>query len=106
MTHVCGHDCSTPGQPLVAMNQDSTSLRNGRVNELARGREVDEEIRVVNVLHRNPQLFYPASRNISWDRVHTDRHDVSNPPLRDGSRGSSSDQTVRKKRVKSTRESK
>ena len=76
------------------MHQDRASLSNSLVNEVARGREMDKEIRVVNVFDRNPQLPYPASRNVSWDRVRADGHDMGDPPLRDRSRSASGDQAV------------
>jgi len=77
------------------MHQNRASLSDGLVNEFARGREVDEEIGVVNVFDRNPQLLNPASRNVSWDGVRADRHDVGDPLLRYSSRGLSGDYAVR-----------
>ena len=64
------------------MYQNHASLGNGLLNELARSGEVNEEVRVANVLDRNPQLPDPASRNISWDGVRTDRYDVGDTPFR------------------------
>jgi len=63
------------------MHQDHASFGHSLVNEPTRGGEVDKEIRVVDVFDRNPQLLNPASRNVSWDGVRANRHDVGDPPL-------------------------
>jgi len=93
--HVCSYDCGTSRQPLVTVHQDRASLGDGLVNEPARGGEVDEEIRIVDVFDWNPQLLDPASGNISWDWVRADGHDVGDPPLRYSTRGSSGDDAIR-----------
>jgi hypothetical protein len=80
------------------MDQDRATFGDGLVNEVARAREVNEEIGVVDVLNRNPQLFDPASRNVSWDWVRADGHDVSDPSLRYGPRSTSGDQAIRETR--------
>ena len=66
------------------------------MNKPARGREVDEEVHEVNVFDGDPQLSNPASRNVSWDGVRADRHDVGDTPLRQSSRSPSSGQTMMK----------
>lgn len=69
------------------MHQNRASLGNGLVDESTRGREVNEKIYVVDIFDRDPQLLDPASRNVSWDGVRADRHDMGDPPLRYSSRG-------------------
>ena len=90
-THICSHNSGTSGQSLVAMHQNRASIGYGLVNEFTRGGEVKEEIRVVNVFDWNPQLLNPASRNVSWDGVRADRHNVGDTPLRYSARGPSGD---------------
>lgn len=94
VAHICSYNCSASRSPLMAMNQDGTSLRNCPVDESARVGEVDEEINVVEVFDRNPQVFDPTSGLVGWDRVQADGHDVSDPPIRYGSRSASSSQTT------------
>ena len=98
VTDVCSHDCSASRQPFAAMDQDRASFGYGLVNEPARGGEVDEKVRVVNVFDRNPQLLDPASGNVSWNGVRADRHNVGDPPLRYSSRSPSGDQTIREQK--------
>lgn len=76
------------------MHQNHTSFGDGLVDELARSGEMNEEVRVVNVFDRNPQLLDPASGKVGWDGVRADRHDVGDPPLGQCSRSPSSDDTI------------
>lgn len=78
------------------MYQNCASFSDGLVNEITRGGEVDDKILVVNIRYRNPQLPNPTSRNVSWDRVRADGHNVSDPSLGYGSRSTSGDQTIEK----------
>ena len=94
MAHVCSYDGRASGQSLFAMDQNRSSFGEGLMNEVAGGREVNEDVRVILVFDRNPQLSDPASRNVSWNGVRADGHDVSDPPLRYGSRSASSDQAA------------
>jgi len=89
---ICSYDGGTPSQPLFAMHQNRTSYGNGLVDEVARDREVNKDIRVVLVFDRNPQPLDPASGNIRWNGVRADGHDMSDPPLRYGSGSASGDQ--------------
>ena len=95
MAYICSYDSSTSRHPLLAVDQNRAPFGDGLVDETARGREVNKEIRVVSVFDRNPQLLDPASRNVSWDRIRTDGDDMGDPPLRYGSRGASGDQAIR-----------
>lgn len=99
MAHICSHNSGTPRYPLAAMDQNRASFGNGLVNEVARGGEVNDEIRVVDVLDRNPQLLDPAGGNVSRDRVRADGYDMGDPPLRYGSRSASGDQAARGKTI-------
>jgi len=93
--HVCSYDRSASRQPLVTVHQDRASLGDGLVNEPARGGEVDEKIRIVDVFDWNPQLPDPASGNVSWDWVRADGHDMGDPPLRYSTRSPSGDHAIR-----------
>jgi hypothetical protein len=93
--HVCSHDRGASGQPLVTVHQNGASFGNGLVNEPACGGEVDEEVGIVNVFDWNPQLPDPASRDVGWDWVRADRHDMGDPPLRYGSRSTGGDHAIR-----------
>jgi hypothetical protein len=95
VAHICSYDGGTPSQPLFAMHQNRTSFGDGLVDEVARGREVNKDIRVIPVFDRNPQPFDPASGNIRWNGVRADGHDMSDPPLRYGAGSASSDQAVK-----------
>ena len=95
VAHICGHDCSASANPFAAMHKNCASAGDGLMNELARGREVDKEVCVVDVIDWDPQLFKSASRQISWDGVRANGHYVSDLPLGYGPRSASGDQTVR-----------
>lgn len=77
------------------MHQNRASLGDGFVDEIARGREVDKEIREVTVFDWDSQLSDPASGNISRNRIRTDRNDMGDLPLRYGSGSASGNQTIK-----------
>lgn len=84
---ICSYDSGTPGDTLNAVYETHAVRRHGLMDEPARRREVNEQVCIVDVLHRDPQVPVARRGVIRRDRLGADRHDVGDTAFREDPRG-------------------
>lgn len=88
-------DRSTPGKPLHTVHQYNTSVAQSVVDELARRRQIYEQVRIVDILDWYAEVLDSRCWVVCRNRLPTQRHDMCDTPIRKRARGDGSVEAIR-----------
>ncbi len=86
MLTVCCDDGSAAGQALDTVYEDHAAYVDGLLNEVARDREVDEQVRVVDVLDTDAEVADARGWVVGRYGLGSNGDNVRNTSIREGSR--------------------
>lgn len=78
---VRGNNRSTSRESLHAMHQHNSPVAQGVVDELARRRQIYEQVGIVDVLDGYAKMLNAGCRIVCGDRFPTERHDMGDTPV-------------------------
>ena len=87
---VRGYDSGAARQALDAVHKHNATRVHGIVNEAARGRKVDEEVGVVDVLDADAEVADTRGRVVCRNGLRAHGDDVGDTPVRESSVGDGS----------------